>query len=75
MVWVKTAKWLGLGAREVVRTEQPVPTLDPVYTESRPMTGFFAGLTAEQKRAVLNYTGPENHGDPTFSKRQSAKLA
>ncbi|MGB8842848.1 MAG: tyrosine-type recombinase/integrase [Aliidongia sp.] len=59
----------------ILRTEQPVPTLDPVYTESRPMTGFFAGLTAEQKRAVLNYTGPENHGDPTFSKRQSAKLA
>src|SRR5690606_26937422 len=34
--------------------------------ESRPMTGFIATLTDEQKAAALAYDGPENHGDAAF---------
>ena len=39
-----------------------------VESKPRPLTGFFAGLTAEQKKAALEYRGDENHGDPTFPK-------
>lgn len=28
----------------------------------KPMTGFFASLTDEQKASALAYRGPENHG-------------
>nr|DAU40285.1 MAG TPA: protein of unknown function (DUF5601) [Caudoviricetes sp.] len=30
------------------------------------MKGFWSGLTEEQKSAILEYRGPENHGDPAF---------
>jgi hypothetical protein len=34
---------------------------------SRPITGFFAGLTPEQQNAALGYRGDENHGDPAYA--------
>jgi hypothetical protein len=47
----------------VVLSEKPLPDPEPVNAVPRPMTGFFAGLTAEQKEAALAYRGPEDHGD------------
>lgn len=35
-----------------------------VDRQPRPMTGFFAHLSAEQQKAALEYRGPETHGDP-----------
>lgn len=43
--------------------QAPLPEPEPVNAHSRPMVGFFAGLTDEQKRDALAYRGPENHGD------------
>jgi hypothetical protein len=37
---------------------------------SRPMTGFFASLTDEQKKAALAYDGPETHGDAAAIRSQ-----
>lgn len=49
--------------------------LDKTMTEpeilhgtERPMTGFIATLTPEQKERAFGYRGPENHGDEAFSK-------
>ena len=37
----------------------------------REMTGFFAGLTDEQKAAALSYDGPESHGDAALLRRDA----
>jgi hypothetical protein len=34
--------------------------------EARPMRGFFAGLSAEQKKQALEYRGEESHGDKSY---------
>lgn len=45
-----------------VRLDARQPALPvPVHGEPRPMTGFFAGLTEEQKRRALAYRGPDYH--------------
>lgn len=36
---------------------------EPVYGHERPMTGFLATLTPEQREAALAYRGPDNHGE------------
>ncbi len=46
--------------------DKPLPEPEPVNAKARPMTGFFAGLTAEQKKQALAYRGDENHGDRNF---------
>lgn len=38
----------------------------PDENKPRPMTGFWAHLTPEQKAKALAYRGPENHGDRAF---------
>ena len=38
----------------------------PVETRPRPMKSFYASLTKEQREAVKNYRGPENHGSDEF---------
>lgn len=47
-------------------TDKPLPEPEPVNAKARPMTGFFAGLTAEQKKKALEYRGEETHGDKSF---------
>ena len=37
----------------------------------RPMTGFFASLTEDQKKRALAYRGEENHGGSEFSLRKA----
>jgi hypothetical protein len=43
--------------------DKPLPEPEPVNAKARPMTGFFATLSAEQKQRALAYRGDENHGD------------
>lgn len=45
---------------------KPLPAPEPINATPRPMTGFFAGLSAEQKKAALSYKGPEHHGSDEF---------
>lgn len=37
---------------------------EPAFGKPRPMTGFLATLTEEQKEAVLSFKGPDLLGDP-----------
>jgi hypothetical protein len=47
---------------------KPLPEPEPVYSAARPVTGFFAGLTPEQKKRTLAYTGDDTLGDPTCAR-------
>lgn len=47
----------------------PRRELEPINGRPREMVGLFALLSREQKAAVLDYRGPENHGDEAFKKR------
>lgn len=47
-------------------TTEPSPQPETASGMRRPMTGFFASLTADQQKAALSYAGPENHGNPEF---------
>jgi hypothetical protein len=40
----------------------PAPEPEPVRPQSRPMTGFLATLSAEQRAAALSYCGEDRHG-------------
>lgn len=42
----------------------------PMPAPAKPMTGFFAMLTEEQRSAALLYRGPENNGDMSLPKRK-----
>jgi len=46
--------------------DKPLPEPEPVNAQPRPMNGFFAGLSAEQKKQALAYRGDESHGDKSF---------
>jgi hypothetical protein len=48
--------------RPPLQRKQPSPP-EKVRGRARPMTGFFQGLTAEQKKRALEYGGPDWHGD------------
>ena len=54
----------------VLFDHRPLPEPEPVNSKPRPMVGFFAMLSDEEKRAALAYRGPENHG--TEELRRSA---
>jgi hypothetical protein len=47
-------------------TDKPLPEPEPLNAKARPMSGFFAGLSAEQKKEALEYRGEESHGDKSF---------
>jgi len=54
-----------------VRVQPPQPAEpEPVYADRRPVTGLFNSLTPEQKKKVLEYRGPEDHGDAAFRLRK-----
>jgi hypothetical protein len=56
-----------LGWTTLVRlTDKPLPEPEPLNAKARPMSGFFAGLTADQKKQALEYRGEESHGDKSF---------
>ena len=53
--------------RRVRLYSKPLPEPELLCGEARPMTSFFASLTAEQQERALSYRGEENHGDPKYS--------
>lgn len=44
--------------------DKPRPEPEAVNAQARTVTGFFAGLTPEQKERALAYRGPDSFGDP-----------
>ncbi len=48
--------------------KKPLPEPEPFYATPRPMTGFFATLSDEQKKLALSYRGEETHGDAHFAR-------
>lgn len=42
--------------------------------DERPMTGFLATLTDEQRAAALAYRGPENLGAGEFRREHAAEM-
>lgn len=59
------------GFRSLMLLDKPRPEPEPVYTRTRPMTGFFATLTDEQKARALAYKGQEDFGDLSFPRVKS----
>lgn len=57
-------KFFGWTAVRLVDKSLPEP--EPVNAKARPMTGFFATLTPEQKKQALSYRGDEAHGEREF---------
>jgi hypothetical protein len=47
---------------------KPLPEPEPFCATPRPMTGFFATLTQEQKKLALEYRGDETHGDNALAR-------
>lgn len=60
---VKWAHSLWNGSRITLQAKPPKDP-EPVNATPRSVTGFFSSLSADQKRAALDYKGAENHGDP-----------
>jgi hypothetical protein len=44
---------------------------EAAYGTPRKPTGLFSSLTKEQQRAVLSYSGPQDHGDETFRRAKA----
>lgn len=70
---MKALQWARRAAARVSLSQKPLPEPEAVNAQPRNRTGFFAGLTAEQKRMALDYRGPENHGDIEFRRNRPAK--
>jgi hypothetical protein len=51
--------------------DKPLAEPEPVFGAPRPLTGFYAGLTSEQKKLVMEYNGDETHGDPEFLRKRA----
>ncbi|MER9391886.1 MULTISPECIES: hypothetical protein [unclassified Mesorhizobium] len=47
---------------------KPLPEPEAFCGKPRPMTGFLATLTDEQKKLAREYTGEETHGDQSFAR-------
>lgn len=45
-----------------------LPEPEPICAKSRPMTGFLATLTDEQKKKAKAYRGDDHHGDRAFAR-------
>ena len=59
------------GFRSLVSlTDKPQPEPERLF-EERPVVGFYAALSPEQKSMALAYRGDENHGDMEFKKARA----
>ena len=47
----------------------PLPEPEAINANARPMKGFFASLSADQKKQALEYRGEENHGSAEYRVR------
>lgn len=59
---VELAKKL-FGWTNVRLEDKPLPEPEAINGKPRPMTGFFAGLTADQQKEALAYRGEDSHGE------------
>lgn len=48
--------------------ERKLPEPEPFLANPRPMTGFLATMTDDQKKAAREYRGEEKHGDSAFAR-------
>lgn len=64
------ARFTGYWTAKVKLQDKPLAAPEPVFGAPRPLTGFFAGLSADQKKLALAYCGEESHGDPAFLLRK-----
>jgi hypothetical protein len=55
----------------VTLQDKPLAAPEPVFGTPRALTGFYAGLTAEQKKLALDYNGEETHGDTEFLRKRA----
>ncbi|MNT41425.1 hypothetical protein D3C72_1777850 [compost metagenome] len=55
--------WLSDLPRKVQFHSQPAAEPEPLRSQARPMTGFLATLSAEQREKALAYCGPDTHGE------------
>ena len=46
--------------------EKPLAELEPVNAAPRPLVGFYAGLSEEQKKRVLAFKDNESFGEREF---------
>ncbi len=54
--------------------DKPCPEPEPLATLPRPVSSFFGGLTPDQKQMVSTHRGNDEHGDPTFLKKNLGKV-
>lgn len=59
--------------RSTKRSAKTLAGSEPVPGAPRPMTGFLALLTPEQREAALSYTGDDTLGDPASFGRGASK--
>lgn len=54
------------GSDSAESAEREIAIFFPEFVERRQPRGLWCQLTPEQRKAALEYTGPENHGDAAF---------
>ena len=65
------ARFSNFWTAAVTLQDKPLAAPEAVFGTPRPMTGFYAGLTPEQKKLALRYDGEENHGDAEFQRKRA----
>jgi hypothetical protein len=65
------ARFSNFWTAAVTLRDAPLAAPEAAFGSPRPLTGFYAGLTAEQKKLALEHDGDETHGDPQFLRRRA----
>jgi hypothetical protein len=55
--------------RRIFSSVKPPAASEPAFGTPRKAIGLFSSLTDEQKKAVLSYSGPQDHGEDEFRRR------
>jgi hypothetical protein len=63
------ANWFKERFNSVTLHPKPTPEPEPVRAAARPVTGFFALLTDDQRKAMLAYCGDDSVGAEEFQRR------
>lgn len=60
------ANWFKERFSGVTLHPKPLPEPEPVRPAARPVTGFFALLSDDQRKAALAFCGDDSHGSEEF---------
>lgn len=60
------ANWFKERFSGVTLQSKPTPEPESVRAAARPVTGFFALLSDDQRKAALAYCGDDSHGSTEF---------